>query len=514
MRKLKALSSLLLIGICVIVMYGFIGELQQAKLSGRTVLSGNAELMEPPTASCTGTNTAGNILVDDGLGGCVDSGEYLGINTFNHCPTITYSGKTCPIFPDNNFWNTDVSGYPIASTSNAYTQSAFPNVTKTFTGAIWAGGTATVTVGSTSGITNGASYPISGAISANCLTGGDCGFNSQVATLGGTGAVYTVTVLNGTTISYSLTGDPGAWVSGGTIWLSTPVLFHHVPEMYLNLADNSTTTLNSSNATWDNSQLASDAGPYPWTSLFLISTYHNTVGGGYVTPYVTTATSYPGEDRHVLSVNIDTCMEYETYYLQNDSSPWHNSNGAIWNLRSNYLRTNGKYQWYGNDSAGLTSADVAGMDIWAGTLTYAEVYSGQPIRHAVRIGLPGGAGGGGIVWPATHTGNNTIPLGIRWILSSSFDGTTCHFRDCAGLAYPAYMQRIITALKTYGAVFTDTGGAFAGISSDASSSWGATDDPSSPTYVLSGWIKSIMWQNGNIVDPTIHVVGITSGALK
>lgn len=520
MKRLKALLILLGVSICIAGV-GLI--FQQTRINGRTSISGATDIdSSSPGGGSVGP--AGHIQAADGSGGFEDTGctatpggVSIACVTFNTAPTVSNGGKTCPIFPDNSFYNVDVHDYPVDQGTDVYTQNAFPNVTQAFTAASWTTGTATVTVGSTAGMTTGTDYPISGAISASCLTGGDCGFNSHVTALGGTGSTYVVTVIDGTHFSYPLTSNPGAWSSAGLIYTSTPVLFHHVPEMYLNFADNTTPTLNPTNSEWTGAtQLQSDAGPYPWTNNFLISLYNNTVGGGYVQPFVTTATSYPFFDRHVLSINMDTCMEYETYFLQNNSAPWQNSNGAIWNFKLNDLRTMHKLLWYGNDSTGMTSADVAGLDIWAGTLTYAELFSGSPIHHVIRIGLPAsGGGGGGVIWPGTHTGANAVvPLGVRWVLSPTFDTVTCHFRDCAGLAWPDYMVRLLTALQHYGVVFTDTGGGFVGVSSDAVQNWGATDDNSSPTAVLTGYLKGIMWQNGHTIDHTSHVVNVLSGVLN
>lgn len=528
MTKIKALLVLLAISSCI----ALIGLQQQGKLGGNARIEGNAE-MNPPSNS---VGPSGNIQAADGNGGFQDTGCQANVggvtincNTFVNSPTVTFHSKTCPIFPDSNYWNTNVSAYPYDQW-NTYYNGMWPNVSLAFTNATWVGGTATVTVASTSTLTNGGQYPISGAISANCVGGGDCGFNSHATTLGSNDAFPIITITGGTTFTYSLASNPGAWSSGGIIYTKTPVLFHTVPEMYLNLADNSTTTLDQTNSIWDVGGQNSDAGPYPWTTNFLMSVYDNTVGGGYVQPFVTVATSYPSADRHVISINVDQCKLYETYFLQNNAPPWHNTNGAIWDLKSNDLRTMHKMFWYGNDSTGLTSADVMGAPIWSGVLQYAELFSGLPIKHAIRVGLPGGQGffsnpgpiGGtpivpypsGFVWPGTHVGANAIPLGSRWVLDASFDGATCHFRDCAGLAWPGYMQRFITALKTYGVIFVDTGQSFVGMSSDAVSNWGAVDDPTSPTYVFTGWLHGIMWQNGHVVDNTIHTVNTLSGALR
>ena len=68
----------------------------------------------------------------------------------------------------------------------------------------------------------------------------------------------------------------------------------------------------------------SDIGPYPIPSAPLIE-------GG------TDATG----DRHVLLVDKDNCILYELYYLQQSGGSWHAGSGAVFDLKSNNLRTDG-----------------------------------------------------------------------------------------------------------------------------------------------------------------------------
>jgi hypothetical protein len=478
------------------------------------------------------------VNVSNGSGGWLDASCNIIPSTgpIVNCPAVTFNttrqvvngSQLCPLFPDNHWINTNVSGYP----QDQFWTSTYPGVTNTyssmyastgpaFTAASWSsagGGVATITVGSTSGLTSGVMYFVGGAISSNCLSGQQCGFNSYVSSLGNyapsTNPIATITIVDGTHFTYPLTVAPGTWVSGGTIY-TTNWRFKQDPSMSLNLATNSTATLNNSNAEWQISGVESDAGPYPWLSTFLVEGYNNTVSGGYVPTTVSTFT--PGGDAHVFSINFDTCTLYETFGLQNTSSPWQIPNGAIWNLRSNDLRTAHKLLWYGNDASGVTSADVAGLPMWPLILQYAEVFGSGPITHAMRIVLNDCSGFyNGFVWPASH-GNSgcatTPPLGSRWILSSGFDTTTCHYLDCAGLAWPTYMQKVLTALQNYGVIFADAGSPIS-ITTDADSRWGATNGtPSTSTTVqFEGYLHGIKWTDGYIIDPTQHVVNVLSGA--
>lgn len=475
-----------------------------------------------PTGGSVGALNA--IQAANGSGGFVDSGcNNIGSGQEINCPAVTFNTTrivtngplSCPLFPDNYWINTDASSYPQDQGWALVYAPMYASSGVAFTGATWAAGVASITVASTSTLSTGTSYFVGGAVSSNCLTGQQCGFNSVATSLGNI-VLATVTVTSGTTFTYPLTGNPGTWVSGGLIY-TTNIRFKQDPAFTLNSATSSTTVLTPATSIWDTASSTNDAGPYPWTSSFFVEGYQNTIGGGYVPQVVSTFT--PGGDAHVVSLNFSSCQLYETDFLQNNGSPWHNSNGAIWTLQSNDLRTAHKLGGVANnvDTSGLTSGDVAGLPIWPTVLQYSELFSGNPITHAIRITLNNCAGVyNGFVWPSTHGNggcNSTPPLGSRWILSPTFDTTTCHYLDCAGLAWPAYMQRLLTAFQHYGVVFAD-GGTPISISLDASSSWGATDNTSSPTYELEGWLHGIQWTDGYIVDQTQHVVNALSGATK
>jgi len=155
-------------------------------------------------------------------------------------------------------------------------------------------------------------------------------------------------------------------------------------------------------------------------------------------------------DRHVLVIDQDNCILYELYsaYPQPDGS-WQAGSGAIFDLKSNALRP-----------AGWTSADAAGLPIFPGLVRYDEVAAGT-ILHAIRFTAP--QTGNTYVWPGRHeasslSGQNYPPMGQRFRLKASFDISS----------YPAPVQVILQALKTYGMILADNG-----------SSWylsGAPDD--------------------------------------
>jgi hypothetical protein len=144
-------------------------------------------------------------------------------------------------------------------------------------------------------------------------------------------------------------------------------------------------------------------------------------------------------DRHVLVVQSGTCKLYEMYsaYPNADGS-WNAASGAVFNLRSNRLRPNG---W--------TSADAAGLPIFAGLIRYDEIQRGY-IDHAIRFTAP--ATQAGFIHPATHFASSSTnpdlpPMGLRLRLKASFD--ISHF--------PRVARIILTAMKRYGLILADNG---------------------------------------------------------
>ncbi len=148
----------------------------------------------------------------------------------------------------------------------------------------------------------------------------------------------------------------------------------------------------------------------------------------------------PGSgDRHVLVLDNSNCWLYELYssYPQNDGS-WNAASAAVWDLQSDEQRP---LTW--------TSADAAGLSIFAGLARYDEVASGA-IKHALRFTLQNSRAA--FVPPASHwastTSNaNAAPMGMRMRLKASFNISE----------FSATNQVILTALKQYGMIMADNG---------------------------------------------------------
>ncbi|MBN1570014.1 MAG: fibronectin type III domain-containing protein [Acidobacteria bacterium] len=172
---------------------------------------------------------------------------------------------------------------------------------------------------------------------------------------------------------------------------------------------------------WDES----DPGPYPIPSDAEIE-------GG----------SESSGDRHVLILDEDNCILYETWstYPQPDGS-WEAGSGAVFDLRSNNLRPSG---W--------TSSDAAGLPVLPGLARYEEVAAGE-INHALRFTVPRTRRE--YIWPARHyasslTSSNYPPMGQRFRLRADFDISD----------FSREVQVILRALKKYGMILADNGSAW------------------------------------------------------
>lgn len=151
-------------------------------------------------------------------------------------------------------------------------------------------------------------------------------------------------------------------------------------------------------------------------------------------------------DRHVLVVDRDRCVLYETWssYPQPDGS-WTAGSGAVFDLRSNELRPDG---W--------TSADAAGLPVLPGLVRYEEVAAGR-IDHAIRFTAPQTQRA--YLWPARHFASSSTdpdrpPMGawFRLRAGASLEGLSPHARTIA-----AAMQRHGLLLADNGSPWYITG---------------------------------------------------------
>jgi len=142
----------------------------------------------------------------------------------------------------------------------------------------------------------------------------------------------------------------------------------------------------------------------------------------------------------MLLVDKDNRILYELYATRWNAAlhRWQADSGAIFMLDGNGRRPD---SW--------TSADASGLAILPGLVRYDEVFGPNPIRHAFRVTVDFT---NGFVYPASHdasTSANTsaVPMGARLRLKAT--------KDISG--YPAYVQKIFQAMKTYGLIVVDNG---------------------------------------------------------
>jgi hypothetical protein len=143
-------------------------------------------------------------------------------------------------------------------------------------------------------------------------------------------------------------------------------------------------------------------------------------------------------DRHAIAVDIDNCILYELFDAHPQAASWDAGSGAIFDLNGYELREDG---W--------TSADAAGLPIFAGLVRYEEILAGE-IKHAIRFTVPQTRGS--YIWPARHeasglTGLQYPPMGQRFRLKADFDIS----------GFSETNQIILTALKKYGMILADNG---------------------------------------------------------
>jgi hypothetical protein len=165
----------------------------------------------------------------------------------------------------------------------------------------------------------------------------------------------------------------------------------------------------------------SDPGPYPFDA-------DTRIEGG---------TGSTG-DRHALIIDRDNCVLYELYHAYwNDGNPTADQ-GSVFALRSNDLRPDG---W--------TSADAAGLPIFAGLVRREEVVAGE-VDHAIRVTAQ--RTDRSYLWPARHQAGarsdpTLPPMGARFRLKADFDIS----------GYRPDTQVILRAMKKHGLIVADNG---------------------------------------------------------
>ena len=145
-------------------------------------------------------------------------------------------------------------------------------------------------------------------------------------------------------------------------------------------------------------------------------------------------------DRHVLVVDLDNRKLYEMFDAHpRDDGGWDAGSGAVFDLTSNELRPDG---W--------TSADAAGLSIFAGLVRYDEVVERGEINHALRFTVSRTQRA--YISPATHFASSDNdpdlpPMGLRVRLRADYDLS----------GFSPNVQTILRAMKRYGMFVADNG---------------------------------------------------------
>jgi len=151
-----------------------------------------------------------------------------------------------------------------------------------------------------------------------------------------------------------------------------------------------------------------------------------------------------GGDRHSITVQPGTGLEWETWQCKCANLAWEASNGARFALNSNALRP-----------AGWTSGDAAGLPMFPALVRYDECERGM-VEHACRLVVKRTRKE--YMYPANHYASSTsatvtnVPaMGQRLRLKASF-------------AIPSNWAKeeraMLLGLKKYGAIVADNGGFF------------------------------------------------------
>lgn len=179
-----------------------------------------------------------------------------------------------------------------------------------------------------------------------------------------------------------------------------------------------------------------------------------------IMPWPITATTpiEAGSDHHILVIDRATCGEFEAWESAYSGELWSFYNTAVWDL-ANF--NNRPYSW--------TSADAAGLSIFAGLVKYQEVsyalaHSQTTVGHAFRCTTSLNSTA---VTPATHIAGSdgSVPMGIRLRLKSSVDISS----------YSAATQVILRTLQTYGCIVAD-GGSTLYVTGDPDPGWSNVPD--------------------------------------
>lgn len=187
---------------------------------------------------------------------------------------------------------------------------------------------------------------------------------------------------------------------------------------------------------------ASPYGLYPVPANQPIESWPTQTGAQTLEQWQTNAN---GSDRHSITVEPGSGLDFETWMMQLSGTNWSAANGAEFDLNTNGLRP-----------AGWTSGDAAGFPMFSAIVRYDEAERGM-VEHACRLVVKRSLYGS-YIYPATHfaapstnTNVNLPAMGQRLRLKSSF---------VIPASWTKEEKALLLGLKKYGAMVADNGNFF------------------------------------------------------
>lgn len=164
-----------------------------------------------------------------------------------------------------------------------------------------------------------------------------------------------------------------------------------------------------------------------------------------------------GDDRHSIIVQPGAGFSWETWNALRVGTNWQAANGAIFNLNSNGLRTDG---W--------TSGDAAGFPMFPAVVRFDECERGM-VEHACRLVVVKSRSQH--IYPATHDAGSVAATQINYPAMGQ------RLRLKAAFVIPAGWSKeekaLALGLKKYGAMVSDNSSSFFSISITPDDRWPA-----------------------------------------
>jgi hypothetical protein len=196
-----------------------------------------------------------------------------------------------------------------------------------------------------------------------------------------------------------------------------------------------------------------------------------------------------GVDRHVVTVDRDTCEVFELY---NNYSAGTNTQCATCTGQSGLKYPSNTY------TLPQGATDAAGLMVAPLTLRLQDVYAGT-IRHALRVTLANSRIRPDHVWPGSSNAGawGKIPYGTRFRLKANFDTS----------AFSPIAKILLTQLKEYGLILADGGADF-----EVDADTDLTEDPAVNGAL--GEVHRVSSREFEIVNESPLMVAPNSGEIR